>query len=288
VIGYLNCLSGISKSVLERSFLKIDLKPSRTIQAMESFLSTQSNLLNTNLTSSSINDVSSSSLPLILVGPFLQILGSFLLTPLIPSHVQTSRSRTSKWRATFLARIAAGVSGCWAVLALYQSYHLRADLMFGSSPMAVNLIIFSLGVHIAEMMDMLSTGKFSLLAIHHIAVIICFAGAIVSSKAIGFAVLTLVTELNAVTNKTRILHIISDTDTMSVKYRTNAITNIFTFFIRILIIFWMNNQSFLYFMQEPTVFFGCCSLGLMFVNLWNLQVFKTLIVKDILVKSKTA
>merc|ERR1712121_427996 len=105
-----------------------------------------------------------SSLALLLVGPLFQILGSSLLTPFIPSYIQTSKSRSSKWRATFLARIAAGVSGVLAVLALYQSYNLRADLMFGSSPMAVNLIIFSLGVHIAEMMDMIVSGKFSLLS----------------------------------------------------------------------------------------------------------------------------
>merc|ERR1712227_340619 len=275
--------------VLERFFLVIDhLKPQEHfLQAMESFLSTQSNLLS-NITSSYNTDVSSSSLALLLVGPLFQILGSILLTPFIPSYIQTSKSRSSKWRATFLARIAAGVSGVWAVLALYQSYNLRADLMFGSSPMAVNLIIFSPGVHIAEMMGMIASGKFSLLSIHHVAVIICFAGAVVTSKAIGFAVLTLVTELNAVTNKTRILHVISDINTMSVEYRTNAITNIVTFFIRIMIIFWMNNQSFLYFIEEPSVFFGCCSIGLMFVNLWNLQVFKTLFVKDILMKPKTS
>ena len=223
-----------------------------------------------------------------IMGPIFQLLGSILLDPFTPDQVQSCSIRKFQWRTTYLARIAAGITGVWAVVALHQSPQIQSDLMFGSSSQMVNLITFSIGVYISEMMDMVIHRQFSLLTIHHLAVIACFSGAIINNKAIGFAVLTLVTELNAVTNKTRILHIISDTDTMSVKYRTNAITNIFTFFIRILIIFWMNNQSFLYFMQEPTVFFGCCSLGLMFVNLWNLQVFKTLIVKDILVKSKTA
>ena len=160
---------------------------------------------------------------LILLGPLLYLLGSVALLPLAPDYITASSKRLQKWRSTNLARLAAGISGVWALAALHDSLALRRDLMYGSSEMAVNLIIFSLGVHIVEVLDMLIIRQFSLLSIHHIAVILCFAGAVVSSKAIGFAVLTLVTELNAVTNKTRILHVISDTNTMSVEYRTNAI-----------------------------------------------------------------
>ena len=105
-------------------------------------------------------------------------------------------------------------------------------------------------------------------------------------SAIGFAVLTLVTELNAVTNKTRILHIVTLTSTRSLQYRINAVVNIVTFFARILIIFWMNNQSLLYFVQEPSLFLAVCSAGILFVNMWNLTVFKTLFVRDILQKPK--
>jgi len=140
--------------------------------------------------------------------------------------------------------------------------------------------------HKWRMIDMLIFSKISLLSIHHMAVIICFAGALFSSRAIGFAVLTLVTELNAVTNKTRILHVISYTDTQSLEYKINSYINILTFFLRILIIFWMNNQAFQYFVAEPSLFYGCCSLALLFVNLWNLTVFKTLIVRDVLQKPK--
>jgi len=223
---------------------------------------------------------------LILVGPLFQIIGGLLLVPWVPDHIKTTTSRTHKWRMTWLARTCAAVSGVWSVMALYQSFNLRNDLMYGSSDMAVNLIIFSLGVHIAEMIDMLIFSKISLLSIHHVAVIICFAGALFSSRAIGFAVLTLVTELNAVTNKTRILHVISYTDTQSLEYKINSYINILTFFLRILIIFWMNNQAFQYFVAEPSLFYGCCSLALLFVNLWNLTVFKTLIVRDVLQKPK--
>ena len=54
--------------------------------------------------------------------------------------------------------------------------------MLGTSPAAVRLILFSLGVHIAETVDMAATRQLSLLSLHHIAVILCFAGALASSK----------------------------------------------------------------------------------------------------------
>ena len=223
---------------------------------------------------------------LILLGSVLQLAGSGLLLGLVPTSLSTSAARIHKWRSTHLARLSAAISGLWALAAFYDSLALRRDLMNGSSEMAINLIIFSLGVHIAEVLDMAYVCQFSLLSIHHIAVIICFAGALIIQKSLGFAVLTLITELNAVTNKTRILHIITQKDKNSLQFVINSYVNILTFFIRILIIFWMNNQAFQYFSQEPGIFFGCCSLGLLFVNLWNLTVFKTLVIKDVIKKKK--
>ena len=251
---------------------------------MES-LSFSNSLFNTS--SSHANEDIVYNLSYLMYGPMFQLVGSIHLLPWIPHHVHTSSTRINKYRSTWLARLAAAVSGVWAVLALHQSYHLRADLMNGSSQLAVNLIMFSLGVHVAEMMDMILCGNFTLLSVHHLAVIITFAGAVITQQALGFAVLTLITELNAVTNKTRILHIITDTSKLSLEYKINSYTNVFTFFIRILIIFWMNQQSFVYFMETPCIFFGCSAAGLLFVNMWNLIVFRTIIFKDILNKPKT-
>jgi len=126
--------------------------------------------------------------------------------------------------------------------------------MFSSSTAAVYLVIFSVGVHIAEAIDMLLYCKPSMLLLHHIMVIICFSGALLTKKAIGFAVLSLVTEINAVFNKTRILHIITGIDSESETYKRNALVNVFTFFIRILIIGWMNNQCFNYLDVLPLSF----------------------------------
>jgi len=229
-----------------------------------------------------------SFVPYLLLGPSIQIIASFLLFPFTPKSVVHSFSRRMKWRTTFIARISAAITGSWAVWTIYESQSLASDLMFGTSWSAQHLILFSLGVHVAESVDMLLQGKPSMLLVHHVLVVICFAGAVFTQQALGFAVLSLVTEVNAVFNKTRILHIITSTDPESLEYKRNAVVNIVTFFIRILIIGWMNNQCFLYIGVLPLSFLIPCTLGLGIVNIWNLSVFKTLIKKDIIGKQKSS
>ena len=228
-----------------------------------------------------------SFLPYLLLGPAIQLLTSSLLLPYTPASVLGNSSRRMKWRMTFIARLSAAITGSWAVWVLYESPSMRADLMLTSSLSAQHLVIFSLGVHLSEVVDMLIHGKPSMLLVHHILVIVCFAGALITEKAVGFAVLSLVTEVNAVFNKTRILHLITAIDQGSMEYIRNARMNILTFFIRILIIGWMNNQCFFYLGILPLSFLLPCTLGLGIVNLWNLSVFKTLLQKDILGKHKT-
>jgi len=228
-----------------------------------------------------------SYLPYLLLGPSIQLIATFLIHPYTPSSVLTSNSKRMKWRTTFIARISAAITGSWAALVMMESSAIRSDLMFSSSTSAIYLVVFSVGVHLAEAIDMLLYCKPSMLLLHHVMVIICFVGALITQKAIGFAVLSLVTEINAVFNKTRILHIITGIASDSDTYKRNAVVNVVTFFIRILIIGWMNNQCFLYLDVLPLSFLAPCIVGLGIVNVWNFSVFKTLLKKDILSKHKT-
>merc|ERR1712215_670967 len=227
-------------------------------------------------------------LPWLLLGSMIQVVLSLILPHFTPDSVSSSSSRTWKWRTTFIARFSAGVSGVWALIVLYHSPSMCSDLMLSYSPAARHLVIFSLGVHIAEAVDMLINLHPSMLMLHHILVIICFTGALLTDKAIGFAVLSLVTEINAVFNKTRILHIITNTPKDSIEYLNTAYLNIFTFFIRMLIIVWMNNQCFLYYGVLPLPFLLSCGVGLLIVNLWNMSVFRQLVQKDVFRKSKSS
>merc|ERR1711942_145831 len=134
-------------------------------------------------------------LPYLLLGPAFQLLASLLLLPYTPAAVLSSKSRIIKWRTTFIARLSAAITGSWAVMSLYESPSMYQDLMFSSSLSGQHLVIFSFGVHLAEAVDMLLHSKPSMLLLHHL-LIICFAGALITNMAIGFAVLSLVTELN--------------------------------------------------------------------------------------------
>merc|ERR1711936_601630 len=273
--------SNISKHIF---FLNMDFRtvssniPNNYSISTEVFLGQSQQLL--------LIESSASCLPWLLIGPMIHILTSLLLLPFTPSSAMDSDSKRCKWRMTLVARLTAAITGSSAVMVLYSSPSLQADLMLTSSVSAQQLIHFSLGVHIAEAADMLIKSKPSMLLVHHLLVILCFSGALLTEKAVGFAVLSLITEVNAVFNKTRILHIITSTDKDSMEYKINALLNIFTFFLRILIMGWMNNQCFLYLDVLPLPFLLSCAAGILIVNIWNLSVFRTLVQKDILGKHK--
>ena len=222
----------------------------------------------------------------LLVGLLLHFLGGLVLLPQPPASVLSSESRLWKWQNTFMARIAAAITGLWAVAALYASPEMRSDLMLTSSTSAESLVAFSIGVHVAEAVDMVWHKQPSKLLVHHVFVILCFAGALLTGKAIGFAVLSLVTEVNSVFNKTRIIHVVSSVDRASEQFQLNARINLATFAIRMAIVAWMNHQSFLYFGVLPLAFLLPCNLGLFFVNFWNISVFRQLVVADLVKKAK--
>jgi len=230
---------------------------------------------------------SSSPAPWLLIGLLLHFLGGLVLLPPAPASVLSSESRHWKWQNTYLARIAAAITGAWAVAALYTSPEMRDDLMLTSSSSAECLVAFSIGVHLAEAVDMVWHKQPSKLLTHHIFVILCFAGALLTGKAVGFAVLSLVTEVNSVFNKTRIIHVVAGIDRASDEFQLNARINLATFAIRMAIVAWMNHQSFLYFGILPLAFLLPCNLGLLFVNFWNISVFRQLVVADLVKKAKT-
>lgn len=60
--------------------------------------------------------------------------------------------------------------------ALQESAVLRADLLRGCSATATCCLLFSLGVHAAETLDMVCRGHYTLLTLHHIGTILTIAG----------------------------------------------------------------------------------------------------------------
>ena len=60
--------------------------------------------------------------------------------------------------------------------ALQESAVLRADLLRGCSATATCCLLFSLGVHAAETLDMAHRGHYTLLTLHHVGTILTIAG----------------------------------------------------------------------------------------------------------------
>ena len=162
----------------------------------------------------------------------------------------------------------------------------RADFVYNSTKSAKRLTAFSIGVHLAEALDMVLQGQASKLLVHHLFVITCFASALLTDRAVGFAVLSLVTEVNSVFNKTRIIHLVAGLSRGSDRFQRNAKINLATFVVRMVIVAWMNIQSFLYFKILPLSFLLPCNVGLLFVNLWNVSVFKQLVFADLVSKTQ--
>ena len=154
-----------------------------------------------------------SFLPWLFLGPISFMVSHLFRLPIHPSSlIDSNRKNSKRWklRTTFVARLCAAITGSWAVLILYSSPVLSANLMLTTSLSAQHLVAFSLGVHMAEVVDMIINIRLSsMLLVHHLIVIICFAGVLLTEKAVGFAVLSLVTEVNIVFNKTKILNMIT-------------------------------------------------------------------------------
>ena len=227
-------------------------------------------------------------LAVLLVGPLIEVVGSLVLPVFLSSSspVWSSQTRYHKWRTTFLARVNAGITGLWAVWALYDSENIRNDLLNSSSRCGTLCLLFSLGVHAVETVEMILYKQYSLLTIHHIAAIASNFGVLQTQIGMGFALWILVPEINAVFNKTRILHLIGDVDKFSTSYKINSYINVFTFFLRVVIVAWLHSVSYQLFVSEPNALFTTCVISLTFFNLWNMSCFKTILQKDILRKSK--
>ena len=137
------------------------------------------------------------SLSLLLLGPAIITVGTLILRPFTPKYILENTSRI-KWRATFISRLNAAITGVWAVLALSDSEVVRLDLLYGVSSQARACLTFSFGVHAGELVEMMMTSQYSMLTWHHVGSIICLILVLNYNIAIGFCILCLTTEINAV------------------------------------------------------------------------------------------
>merc|ERR1712243_184870 len=110
-----------------------------------------------------------------------------------------------------------------------------------SSISTVSLVSFSLGIHLAETLDLFLHLQPSFLLVHHLLTVFCFSGSLLIGKGIGFAVLAIVMDVNVIFSKVGIILTARHTD----MFKINSKVNLFILIIRLSIFGWMIHKSLL-------------------------------------------
>ena len=121
-------------------------------------------------------------LPLLPFQPWLILVWTAALVTIVFLLTLTNKVGW-KWRTTFAALLFSSIS----VLVIIQklSFSLE-DVMLLVSVSAQCLVLLSLGVYLAECVDIIITGKHSNLIVHHILLIICVGGTFLTEQTVGF------------------------------------------------------------------------------------------------------
>ncbi|KAJ8312695.1 hypothetical protein KUTeg_010068 [Tegillarca granosa] len=157
-------------------------------------------------------------------------------------HVVPAVARQSHWRwknitVSFIHSL---LSGLWAV---YEQPKMAEDVIKSHSVLAHTLISVSVGYFVYDLIDLLvyqrNRQTYELIG-HHI--ITCFSVAIVTKYYIGYAVISLIVELNSVFLHMRQLLQICGYPKQNKIYRLNSLVNLGTFVAcRIAILAWMSS-----------------------------------------------
>ncbi|XP_022062291.2 TLC domain-containing protein 2 [Acanthochromis polyacanthus] len=119
----------------------------------------------------------------------------FLPTP------EPARSKAWKWRNISTSLAHSSLTGAGAVLCFYLQPHMAEDLISSCSLLSHSLVAASTGYFIHDFLDMTLNEplrKSWELLLHHSVVISCFSLAAASRLYVGFALVSLLVEINSV------------------------------------------------------------------------------------------
>jgi len=190
------------------------------------------------------------------------------------------------WSNTFCSLIHSVIAALWTIYCYNEDPRLLHDLLNVSTTASINLIAFSTGYFLYDLIDVLLHDKFRQWEIicHHFTVLFAFTIVLTTDKYLGFAVCALLMEFNSVFLHIRRLMKLANTIDNTF-FRVNGILNLLTMvFVRICTCCWMirwllNNVDripsyyhYLYGLAGMTVM-TCTNIGLMY-RLWQSD-FKT-------------
>ncbi|KAL7642129.1 UNVERIFIED_CONTAM: hypothetical protein RMT77_006689 [Armadillidium vulgare] len=210
---------------------------------------------------------------------------------ILPKAVLKTDKEKWKWKNIMISLIHSVVAGLWAVICFILFPEMAEDLINSYSTFAHMLVSFSVGYFLHDLMDLSlnyrNRSSYELI-IHHCFVIVCFGLSIMTTFYIGYAVVSLLVEINSIFLHSRQLFNIVGTQKSDFTYRLNSLMNIFTFIIfRIAVLGWMTRWLVLHRSHLSLPVYTLGSVGLAVIILMNIVLFIRICSTDFSNKRKT-
>ncbi|XP_040907611.1 TLC domain-containing protein 2-like [Toxotes jaculatrix] len=207
-----------------------------------------------------------------------------------------ARKKAWKWRNVSTSLAHSSLTGAWAVLCFYFHPQMVEDLISSHSVLSHSLVAVSTGYFIHDFLDMAFNQSFKQsweLLLHHSVVISCFGLAVTTRLYLGFAVVSLLVEINSVFLHARQLLLLSGQRNRpgtevtaprpSVTYIITSWLNLGTFLVfRVSTLGWMVRWLAGHSEHIPRYILMMGTAGLSLISVMNTVLFYRLLRADIL------
>ncbi|KAM4620384.1 TLC domain-containing protein 2-like [Polymixia lowei] len=215
---------------------------------------------------------------------------------------EPARKKAWRWRNIATSLTHSSLTGAWAVLCFYLHPRMAEDLISSHSVFSHSLVAVSTGYFIHDFLDLAFNQSFKQcweVLLHHSVVISCFSLAVTSRFYLGFAVVSLLVEINSVLLHTRQLLLLSGRRNKpgteatcprpSTVYRMTSLLNLGTFLVfRVCTLGWMTRWLAGHGEHIPRSVVTMGTVGLSLITIMNTVLFYRLLRADVLTDTRNA
>ncbi|XP_065674658.1 TLC domain-containing protein 2 [Hydra vulgaris] len=187
------------------------------------------------------------------------------------------------WRNTFCSLLHSAISSLWVLLCYWDEPKLLSDMVLTSSKFSVLLVMFSTGYFFYDLFDLIGHEKMREweLLIHHISVITAFMISVITSRYQGFAVCSLIMEVNSIFLHIRRLMRLEDQN-KSFLYSLNGVFLLITLiFCRICMSGWMIRWLLVNYRSLPFLHYVVGLFGMVVITVNNIGLMYRLWVSEL-------
>uniref|UniRef100_A0A8C2ZK08 TLC domain-containing protein n=1 Tax=Cyclopterus lumpus TaxID=8103 RepID=A0A8C2ZK08_CYCLU len=196
----------------------------------------------------------------------------FLPTP------ELARNKSWKWRNISTSLAHSSLTGAWAVVCFYIQPHMVEDLISSQSLLSHSLVAVSTGYFIHDFLDVALNQSFKRsreVLLHHSLVLSCFSLSVTSRLYVGYAVVSLLVEINSVFLHIRQLLLLSG--------RRNILgTYVALLVFRVCTLAWMTRWLAAHTERVPRYALTMGTVGLSLISIMNVVLFYRLLRADVL------